>query len=230
MRAMGQKAFAGHAIPTGRADGHSRHPGLMRRIGLAGAFAAAAMLAGCTSPFEARVQTFQALPAVQGQSFTVRPQKAAEDGLEFRSYATLVSDQLRLNGFVPASGPAQYEVLLDYGTGQPRERLATRPGSGGWGWYGSPWYYSPRWWGGYYDPFWGPGWNDEVYSYTIYPTWITVQIVRVADKQSVYEGRAETLTRVNDMPATMPKLVATLFKDFPGAAASSRIVKLKPAK
>lgn len=198
-----------------------------------GAFGALALLAGCTTPFEAKVQSFQALPAVQGKTFQVEPQRAVEGGLEFQSYASLVAEQLRMNGFVPAESgaAAEFTVLLDYGAGQPRERLATRPGSSmGWGWYSQPWRYSPRWWGSYYDPFWGPGWNDEVYSYTIYPSWVSVQIVRVADKVSVFEGRADTVSRVNDLPSTMPQLVEALFKDFPGDPARSKIVRLTPEK
>lgn len=198
-----------------------------------GAFGALALLAGCATPFQARVQSFQALPEVQGKTFRVEPQRAAEGGLEFQSYAVLVAEQLRLNGFAPAQEGAESEflVLLDYGAGQPRERLATRPGSSfGWGWYSQPWRYSPRWWGSYYDPFWGPGWNDDVYSYTIYPSWVSVQIVRASDKVSVFEGRADTVSRVNDLPSTIPQLVEALFQDFPGDPARSKTVRLKSEK
>jgi hypothetical protein len=135
-------------------------------------------------------------------------------------------------GFQPAATPEQADliVLVDFGAGPGRERIASRPGaSPAWGWgawggrgWGGPW--------GFYDPFWGPGWGawsqPEVYSFTVYPAFVEVDILRAADKTSLFEGRAETTTRVNDLPSTMPNLVTALFTDFPGASARSTTVRV----
>lgn len=194
------------------------------------ALAALSLLAACASPFEARVQSFQAMPPAQGQSFAVKPMDDARAGsLEFASYASLVATELQRKGFVPAnSANPDLLVRVDFGAGPGRERLATRPGTvSSWGWYGSSWGRHPGWWGSFYDPFWGPGWNQpEVYSFTVYPAFLQVDILRATDKTPLFEGRAETTTRVNDLPSTMPQLVAALFTDFPGPSSRSTVIRV----
>src|SRR3546814_19550325 len=54
-----------------------------------------------------------------------------------------------------------------------------------WGW--GP-YHSRYWWrGGWYDPFWGPwGWDaPEVYSYTVYSSFLDMKITRARTGESV---------------------------------------------
>jgi hypothetical protein len=186
-------------------------------------------LAACAQPFEARVQSFQTMPPVQGQSFTLAPADATRAGsLEFAAYAGLVGTELQRLGFQPAAAPdrADLTVLVDFGSGPGRERLATRPGMGPspWGWYGRGWGGRPGW-GPWYDP-WGT-WNQpEVYSFAVYPAFLEVSMRRTVDKVSLFEGRAETTTRVNDLPSTIPNLVTALFTDFPGASARSTVVRV----
>lgn len=195
---------------------------------------AALLLAACASPFEARVQSFQAMPPAQGQTFTVKPADEQRVGsLEFASYANLVATELQRKGFVPATGPnPDLLVSVDFGAGPGRERLATRPGtSSAWGWYGPGWGRHPAWWGSFYDPFWGPGWNQpEVYSFTVYPAFLEVDIRRASDNVALFEGRAETTTRVNDLPSTMPQLVTALFTDFPGPSSRSTVVRVPASR
>ncbi|WP_199553777.1 DUF4136 domain-containing protein [Sandaracinobacteroides hominis] len=194
------------------------------------ALAMLTLVAACTTPFEARVQSFQSMPPVQGQSFVVKPVNPAHEGsLEFAAYAGLVATELQKQGFRPAStaDSSDLTVLVDFGAGPGRERINTRPGTAStWGWYGRSWYGRPMWWGSsFYDPFWN---QPEVYSFTVYPSFLEVDIRRTADKVSLFEGRAETTTRVNDLPATMPNLVTALFTDFPGASARSKVVRVNP--
>ena len=202
------------------------------------AILALGLLAACAQPFEARVQSFQSMPPERGKTFVVKPAVEAKTGsLEFAAYAGLVATELQKLGFQQAASPEQADlkVLVDFGAGPGRERVATRPGVGGawggwggaWGWGGRGWYGRP--WG-FYDPFWGPGWGGawgpEVYSFTVYPAFVEVDIIRTADNASLFEGRAETTTRVNDLPSTLPNLVTALFTDFPGASARSTTVKV----
>lgn len=207
------------------------------------AIMALGLLAACAQPFEARVQSFQSMPPVQGQTFVVKPAVEGKVGsLEFAAYSGLVATEMQRLGFQPAASPEQADltVLVDFGAGPGRERIATRPGMGmgmgwgGWGGWGGPGWYGGRGGWGWNDPFWGPGmggmWaQPDVYSFTVYPAFLEVDILRTADKVSVFEGRAETTTRVNDLPSTMPSLVTALFTDFPGASARSTTVKV-PAK
>lgn len=192
------------------------------------AIATLALLAACSQPFEARVQSFQSMPPVQGQTFYVKPATPDRQGsLEFAAYASLVGTELQKLGFRPAASPetADLQVMMDFSSGPGRERIATRPSmNSSWGWYGWGRAY-PGWWGP-----WGP-WGDpwggqEVYSFTVYPAYVHVAIVRTADKTPLFEGRAETTTRSNDLPSIMPNLVTALFTDFPGASARSQVVRV----
>src|SRR3546814_14118108 len=77
---------------------------------------------------------------------------------------------------------------------------------GPWGW--SPYY--GRYWGrSWYDPFWGPwGWDQpEVYSYTVYSSFLSMKIMRTGGGDRVFEGRAETQTRSDDLTSLVPNLV-----------------------
>lgn len=199
--------------------------------GMIGAVAGALLLAACATPFEARVKSFQAMPPARGQSFAVVPADPARAGsLEFQTYASLVSAELARQGFVPAGADAGADLLvqLDFGSGPPRDRLDTRPAlASTWGWYGRGWHgRHPFWWNSFYDPFWGPWPQQEIVATTVYPAFVEVDILRSADKAPLFEGRAETVTRTNDLPGTMPNLVTALFKDFPGAPAGSRTVRV----
>jgi hypothetical protein len=193
------------------------------------AAALSGLLAACATPFEARVQSFQQMPAIAGQSFAVVPADPRRQGsLEFQSYAALVSQQMLAKGFVEADPQSAYMLVkLDFGVGPANDRIGTRPAPvSTWGWYGRSWRHSPAWWGSFYDPFWGPGWTNELYSFTVYPTFLDMDIVRRADQVPLFEGRVESNTRVNDLPATMPKLVQAMFTDFPGQPARSNVVRV----
>ncbi|MFA7440409.1 MAG: DUF4136 domain-containing protein [Sphingomonadaceae bacterium] len=204
-----------------------------RKAGVRAATAAAMLLlmAGCATPFQARVEHYQALPPIQGQTFhVVSADPARQNTLEFQTYAQVVSDRLRAAGFTPASSAenAQFLAEIDYGTGPVRERLATRNVSVGMGWGYGGWYGRSRWgWGGFYDPFWN---TPDVYSYPVYPAWLRMQIVRAEDKVSVFEGKAETTTRTDNLTVTLPKLADALFQNFPGERVQSEVVKVPAPK
>ena len=201
------------------------------------AIASLALLAACSQPFEARVQSFQSMPPVQGQTFYVKPANESRQGsLEFAAYAALVGTELQKHGFRPASSAESADVLvmMDFSAGPGRERIATRPSmNSSWGWYGPGWGwgwpgYRSAWGvgGGWGSP-WGSPWGgQEVYSFTVYPAYVHVAMMRTADKVPLFEGRAETTTRTNDLPSIMPNLVTALFTDFPGASARSQVVRV----
>lgn len=200
----------------------------------------AGLLAACTTPFKAQVSRFQQLPAPTGQSFVIEPVDDSRKGsLEFASYASLVAQRLAGLGYQPAVPGAQptLVVRLDYGVNDGRERIATRPGSYyggyGWGYYGYPYYRRPYYGGyGWYDPFWG-GYGGfgapEVYSYTVYRSFLDMRITR-SDGQPVFEGRAVADTRSGDLPALVPNLVSAMFTNFPGNSGETVTIKLEPPK
>ncbi|WP_194163366.1 DUF4136 domain-containing protein [Polymorphobacter fuscus] len=189
---------------------------------------ASALLAACAPTFEARVARFSALPTPPAKTFYVEPaNQAYVGGLEFATYAGLVKQQMLANGFteVTTPGNADVTVLLDYNVGPPRERIQTRPAAGvGWGggWGGAGW-------GGGWGGRWGGGWGQqEVYSVTEYTTVMAIKMVRTADKTNVFEGRADTTSRTNNLPALMPSLVRAMFTQFPGTNGQVVRVRFNP--
>lgn len=205
----------------------------LRAAAIAGAML---VVAGCATPFRAQVQHYQAMPAIEGQTFHVAPIDSSNTGsLEFQTYAQVVGEHLQAAGLRPAENmaDAQLVVQINYGVGPARERLATSPGSMGMGYgWGNRWYGYSRWgWGwpgwGYYDPFWS---QPEVYSYAVYPAFLEMKILRASDKAALFEGRAETTTRTNDLTRNVPKLADALFQNFPGDRVMSGTVKVVEKK
>lgn len=205
------------------------------------------LLAACAPTFEARVTHFSALPNPPAKSFYIEPANPAYvGGLEFATYANLIRQEMLRNGFTEIMAPtgADVTVQLDYHVGAPRERIQTRPGTmnagwgGGWGWggagWGAPgWGWNPYWGGAGWGGAWGsPGWGGwgapEVYSVTEFTTVMAMKMVRNADKAGVFEGRAETVSRTNNLPKLMPSLVRAMFARFPGANGEAIRVRFNP--
>ncbi len=208
-------------------------------------------LTACASNFEARVARFSQLPASNGQTFVIEPRnKENAGGLEFATYANLVKQKLMANGFQEAANPADatMTVQLDYNVGAPREKVQTRPGFGGWGGFGPGWGggfgglgWGPYWggwgggfggWGGGFGGwgggFGGGGWGNDVYSVTQYNSAVAMKITRNADKASVFEGRAETVSTSNNLTRLVPNLVTAMFTNFPGNSGETVRVRFDP--
>ena len=200
--------------------------------------AALLTLSACATPFQSKVSRFQQMPAPSGQSFVIQAaDRAKGDGLEFAQYANLVRERLAAQGYQPASSRAGATLVvdLDYGVNGGREKIDTRPGSygpwgpwGPWGW--NPWYGRYGWHGGFYDPFWSPwGWSaPEVYSYTVYNSFLAMRITSTRTGERVFEGSAEAQTRTNDLPSLVPNLVQAIFTNFPGRSGETVQVKIPP--
>ncbi len=200
------------------------------------------LTAACTEPFEARVARFQQLPAPAGQTFTIQsrdPHKAG--GLEFATYANLLTQKLEQVGYRPAADPraATLVVNFDYAVTNPRERIETRPGFGygygpwGWGGFGYGGFYGRGFgYGGFGYPFGygfgGFGDYPEVYSQTIYNSHVDVRINRTADNLAVFEGRAETVATTNDLTKLVPNLITAIFTGFPGNNGQTIRVQIDP--
>jgi Domain of unknown function (DUF4136) len=199
------------------------------------------VLAGCATPFQANVSRFQQLPAAQGQTFAVRAaDPRLDDSLEFRTYAGLVADRLTQYGYTRADNPgsANLVVSLDYGVDRGREKVRSVPGSGfnrwgyagyGWGPWGRPYYG----WGrrsfvyGFYDPFLFDDYN-EVESYTVYNSQLTMNIARKGTGERVFEGRAQAQSTDNDLTALVPNLIEAMFTGFPGNSGETVKITVAP--
>jgi len=213
-------------------------PSRFGRIRLAAAAVLLLGLAACASPFRADVSRFQSqLPAPSGQTFAV----VADDpklsgGIEFGQSAALVTRHLAQQGYRPVSdaGQADMIVRLDYGVDNGRERVRST-GMGG-SPYWDPWYgYAPygRWRGGpwhygWYDPWFDRGYDVE--SYTVYTSGIALKIDRRADGERLFEGKAEAVSRSNQLQYLVPNLIEAMFTGFPGNSGETVRISIAPEK
>ena len=193
------------------------------------------LLAGCSTPFKADVARFQQMPAPQGQTFAVvADDPALSGGLEFQQYADMVAGQLSADGFVRASDPASAYLIVRLGYDVDNGREKVRSTGFHDPWWG-PHYYSPYWrhrafMYGYYDPFlFGPGYND-IDSYTVYTSTLTMKIDRTADNKRVFEGTAKAQSLSNKLTYLVPNLIEAMFTNFPGNSGETVRVTIAPEK
>ncbi|HEX8401239.1 MAG TPA: DUF4136 domain-containing protein [Allosphingosinicella sp.] len=214
--------------------------------------AALLALSACATGLPTQVSRFQALPAPAGQSFIIQatdPQN--QGGLEFSRYADLVRRNLISEGYVEASSPASatFVVSLDYGVDNGQTKVVTRPGIGGGFGFGSgfgagfgfgrfgyhrPFYSRFGYGGGFRSPFYY-GWNDpflsgygEVDSYTVYTSYLDLDIKRTADGQSLFEGTAKARSRTDNLQVLVPNLVEAMFTGFPGNSGETVRITVPP--
>ncbi|HEX8443989.1 MAG TPA: DUF4136 domain-containing protein [Allosphingosinicella sp.] len=215
--------------------------------------AALLALSACATGLPTQVSRFQAMPAPQGQSFVVQAADPKnQGGLEFSRYADLVRRNLIAHGYQEAASPrtATFVVSLDYGVDSGQTKVVSRPGFsrfgyggygpfgyGGFGYrpyfsrfgyfgrVGSPFYY------GWDDPFWyspfGGGYAD-IDSYTVYSSFLDLDIKRTADGQSLFEGTAKARSRTDDLQVLVPNLVEAMFTGFPGNSGETVRITVPP--
>lgn len=198
------------------------------------ASAALLTLGGCATGFPAQVSRFQAMPAPQGQSFVVQAADPGKrGGLEFSQYAGLVRQHLIQQGYSEAASPEQatFVVEVDYGVDRGRTQVASRPSFDPY--WGHPYYsrfgyfgrgYRHPFYYGWHDPFWGDPFGRDVYSYTVYTSYLDMDIKRTADSQSLFEGTAKARSRTDRLQTLVPNLVEAMFTDFPGR--SGEVIKI----
>ena len=201
---------------------------------------AALGLNACATGFPTQVSRYQAMPAPQGQSFFVVSADPAEaGGLEFTRYATQVAQAMQAQGYVPAVSPqaATMLVQLDYGVDQGQREVDIDPFAngyygGGFGGFYSP-YYRRGFYGrpsysrfGYYgarspffygwdDPFWGSSF-DNTRVYTVYKSFLEVDIRRRGDNAALFEGKAQARSQTDNLGVLVPNLIEAMFTGFPG--------------
>ena len=209
----------------------------------------AVALSGCATGLNTQVSRYQAATIAAGQSFYVVPEQGAATP-EFYRYASMVSQQLSAQGFQPAGAPQVADLLvrLDYGvdegTTEYSRDYTARHRYGGLGmydpfygpfyggYYGRP-YYSR--WGGY--PFYY-GWDDPflygggygIREYTVYKSFLDMDIVRRADNAPLFEGHAKARSRTDEMNELVPSLVTAMFTGFPGKSGETVKITVPPRK
>lgn len=210
--------------------------------------AALLALGGCATGLPTQVSRYQAMPAPAGQSFAIQAAREEDrGGLEFSRYAELVRRHMSAQGYSEASSPASASLIvsLDYGVDDGRQQVVTRPalgysrfgrfGYGGFGYrpywsryggYGrlrSPFYY------GWDDPFWYRGYGEEIDVYTVYSSFLDMDIRR-PDGQSVFEGTARARSRTDELSALVPNLIEAMFTGFPGNSGETVKITVAPER
>lgn len=213
-------------------------------------------LAACAENFDAKVTRFQSqLPPPAGQSFAVvADDPALAGGIEFAQYSRLVAAQLVKQGYTEASGPNEASLIVrfDYGVDKGHEHVRANAFAGDpfWG----PWtgWRAPGYWGSSFGGFrggrgfyghggfygqggWGFGWYDpwfdnEVETYMIYTSGISLRIDRKGDGQRLFEGKAEAASTSNRLPYLVPNLVEAMFTQFPGNSGDTVRISIAPEK
>ncbi|HEV2748584.1 MAG TPA: DUF4136 domain-containing protein [Allosphingosinicella sp.] len=198
--------------------------------------AALLALSACATGFPAHVSRFQAMPAPQGQSFYIQAERPENrGGLEFSQYADLVRRHLVAQGFTEASSPetATLAVTLDYGVDNGQTRVVSTPGFG----YGASHAFYPRFYHGRRHPFFY-GWRDpfwdsplaypEIHSYTVFTSYLDMDIRRTSDGQALFEGTAKARSRTDQLQYLVPNLVQAMFTGFPGNSGETVKITVPP--
>ena len=207
--------------------------------------AALLALSACTTGLRADVQRFQAMPAPQGQSFVIQSVDADRNGsLEFSQYADLVRRHLIGLGYSEAPSPedASMVVTLDYGVDDGEQRVVARPDPFAYGGYGAYGFYRPYYsrfgyFGRYGSPFYW-GWNDpffyggyggyDIDTYTVFTSFLDMDIRRTEDGQSLFEGLAQARSRSDELTELVPNLVEAMFTGFPGNSGETVRITVAP--
>ncbi len=97
-----------------------------------------------------------------------------------------------------------------------------RPYYSRWGYYGarSPFYY------GWNAPFYGSGGGID--SYTVYNSYLDVDIRRKLDNAALFEGRAKARSRTDNLGTLVPNLVEAMFTGFPGRSGETVRITVAP--
>ena len=209
--------------------------------------AALLALSACATGLPTKVTRFQAMPAPQGQSFVVQSADPRDrGGLEFSRYADLVRRHLIAQGYTEAASPrtATFVVELDYGVDQGKQEVVTFPsargafgyGAFGYGPFHRPYYsrygyfgrgYSPFYYG-WNDPFLGSPFDRDISVYTVYTSYLDMDIKRTSDGQSLFEGTAKARSRTDDLQTLVPNLVEAMFTGFPGNSGETVKITVPP--
>lgn len=195
------------------------------------------MLSACATGFSAQVSRFQAMPAPQGQSFAIKPANPKNEGsLEFAHYADMVRQHLIAQGYAKSTAvsAASLIVSIDYGVDNGRTQIETIPHFGfgfGYGPFG-PRYPHFGYYGRYRSPFYfgweDPFWDEEIDSYTVYTSYLDMDIKRASDGQSLFEGTAKARSRTDKLQALVPNLIEALFTGFPGNSGETVKITIPP--
>ena len=86
---------------------------------------------------------------------------------------------------------------------------------------------------GWHDPFlYGPFGSRgyDIDSYTVFTSFLDMDIRRTADGQALFEGLAQARSRSDDLPELVPNLVEAMFTGFPGNSGETVRITVAPER
>ena len=189
-------------------------------------------LAGCASEFRSDVSSWHQMPQPNGESFTILakdPDKQAS--IEFSHYAEYVSQALQRVGYLPArSGQAaDLTVRMDYGISNARSDVRSTGGYLGVGYANGP-YGRGYGYGGYGYGHGGAFEGQNIRTYALYSRFFELEIAAPKSSANLYESKVVSEGRNNHLEEVVPKLVDSLFQEFPGPSGITRRVTLEEDK
>lgn len=101
-------------------------------------------------------------------------------------------------------------------------------------WGGSPFYYGwddPFWsYGGGYGAYGRYGGYDSIREYTVYKSYLDMDIVRRADNAPLFEGHAKARSQTDELDRLVPNLVTAMFTGFPGRNGETVKITVPPKR
>jgi hypothetical protein len=209
-------------------------------------------LSACATGLRTEVSRYQAMPAPQGQSFFIVPADSTQaGGLEFSRYAGQVAQAMQAQGYAmaPSLDTATMVVRLDYGVDEGQQQVERDPFARGygydpfwggyspWGFYGRPYYSRFGYWGprspfyyGWDDPFWYGDPYQQVRVYTVYKSFLDLDIRRRVDNAQLFDGHAKARSTQDNMGVHVPNLIEAMFTGFPGHSGETIKITVPSAK
>ena len=181
-------------------------------------------------------------------------------GLEFARYAGQVAQAMQAQGYAqaPSLEAATMIVSVDYGVDEGQQRVERDPFARGYGYdpfwsgygpyaglapygglYGRPYYSRFGYWGprspfyyGWGDPY-GFGFDgpyDQARAYTVYESFLDLNIRRKADNAALFEGHAQARSASDNMGVLVPNLIEAMFTGFPGRSGETVRITVPAAR
>jgi hypothetical protein len=202
------------------------------------------LLGACTTTYRADVTRFHELTEPEGESFIViAKSEDKKDSLELKSYAALISEHLRMEGYTPAgTGTPEVIVKIDYAISPPiqQTRREGYPGPffGGFYYHGGGYYSGLPYYYPYYSPIgyrrhgygYGYGYGFGYYpyprTYVVYERALEMVIERNGGGV-LFEGLVKSVGREKDLTKIIPVLARAMFTNFPGESGTTERIKIK---
>ena len=180
----------------------------------------------------------------KGSKVVVLPfKKELESSLEFQNYKKIIEHNLQKNGFniVQEKDTSDFIAFVSYGIGGGKDKLIFSPVLGSTGGWNRTFRSLPYNWGAG-GTNWGTG--ETTYSMPtfgvvgsrtgniiIYTTQLALDLVETSTLESkkinkIYEGRVKNTGSCSMIPAVMPEMLESLFKDFPKQSGSTHTISL----